>query len=102
MTDVLPLSIGVQTAGNTMDRVLPRLASIPYEQTRQYKTTKENMQRITINVRQGESDEASKNHSLGKFAITNIPPGPAGSWIFNVTLRVDEDNVLKVTADRED
>ena len=83
-----------------MDKVLRKGISIPFAETRQYKTTRENMQKITINVRQGESDEANKNHSLGKFAITDIPPGPAGSWIFDVTLAVDENNTLKVTAER--
>ena len=102
VNDVLPLTLSVQTQGNTVDKQIGRNATIPCECTKEYTTVRENMQKITINIRQGESLHADRNHSLGKIVIRDIPPGPPGHWIFEVTFRVDENNILKVTVRRND
>mmetsp|Transcript_10655 Transcript_10655/g.13198 ORF Transcript_10655/g.13198 Transcript_10655/m.13198 type:complete len:95 (+) Transcript_10655:1328-1612(+) len=79
-----------------MDKVIARNCNIPLDKTKNYTTTRENQEKLVFDVRQGENDTASLNHSLGRFTITNLPSGAAGSVNIEVTFRINKDGILTV------
>ena len=85
-----------------MDVVIQRNANLPFDVTKKYQTSKDNQERMAIDVRQGEHQTATKNHSLGKYVFTEIPPGPAGKVKLEVNFKIDQNSLLKVTMKRMD
>ena len=85
-----------------MDVVIQRNANLPFDVTKKYQTSKDNQERMAIDVRQGEHSEALKNHSLGKYVFTEIPPGPAGKVKLEVNFKIDQNSLLKITMKRMD
>ena len=75
---------------------------MPFDVTKLYQTSKENQQRMAVDVRQGENPKASLNHSLGKYVFDQIPPGPAGAVKVEVNFKINEDSLLKVSMKRMD
>ncbi len=98
LLDVTPLSLGVETLGNVMTRVIERNTTIPVKQTQIFSTAADFQTAVTIHVLQGERTMARDNISLGRFDLTGIPPAPRGVPQVEVTFDINADGVLDVTA----
>ncbi|MEO2092292.1 MAG: Hsp70 family protein, partial [Gemmataceae bacterium] len=101
LLDVIPLSLGVETLGGAMDRIIERNTTVPCTGTTRYSTHKDNQTAILVNIYQGERDVVAANKLLGQFKLSGIPPMPAGFPIVLITFRVDANGMLKVTAKEE-
>ena len=98
LLDVTPLSLGVETLGSVMTRVIERNTTIPVKQTQTFSTAADFQTAVTIHVLQGERSMAKDNISLGRFDLTGIPPAPRGVPQVEVTFDINADGVLDVTA----
>jgi molecular chaperone DnaK len=98
LLDVTPLSLGVETLGSVMTRVIDRNTTIPTKQTQTFSTAADFQTAVTIHVLQGERTMAKDNTSLGRFDLTGIPPAPRGVPQIEVTFDINADGVLDVTA----
>jgi molecular chaperone DnaK len=98
LLDVTPLSLGVETLGSVMTRVIERNTTIPVKQTQTFSTAADFQTAVTIHVLQGERTMAKDNISLGRFDLTGIPPAPRGVPQVEVTFDINADGVLDVTA----
>ena len=98
LLDVTPLSLGVETLGSVMTRVIDRNTTIPTKQTQTFSTAADFQTAVTIHVLQGERPMAKDNISLGRFDLTGIPPSPRGVPQIEVTFDINADGVLDVTA----
>jgi molecular chaperone DnaK len=98
LLDVTPLSLGVETLGSVMTRVIERNTTIPVKQTQTFSTAADFQTAVTINVLQGERTMAKDNIGLGRFDLTGIPPAPRGVPQVEVTFDINADGVLDVTA----
>lgn len=98
LLDVTPLSLGVETLGGVVDKVIDRNTTIPTSSTKVYSTAADNQTSVEIHVLQGERDMASDNKSLGKFNLTGIPAAQRGIPQIEVTFDIDANGILKVTA----
>src|SRR5690606_9848035 len=78
LLDVTPHSLGIEVEGSKFSRIIDKNANIPIKAAKTFTTTEENQQFVNIHVLQGESEDANENRSLGKFALTGIPPSAAG------------------------
>jgi molecular chaperone DnaK len=101
LLDVIPLSLGVETLGGAMDRVIERNTTVPCTGTTRYSTHKDNQTAILVNIYQGEREVVSANKLLGQFKLGGIPPMPAGFPVVLITFRVDANGMLRVTAKEE-
>jgi molecular chaperone DnaK len=101
LLDVIPLSLGVETLGGAMDRIIERNTTVPCTGTTRYSTHKDNQTAILVNIYQGEREVVSANKQLGQFKLSGIPPMPAGFPIVLITFRVDANGMLRVTAKEE-
>jgi molecular chaperone DnaK len=101
LLDVIPLSLGVETLGGAMDRIIERNTTVPCTGTTRYSTHKDNQTAILVNIYQGEREVVSANKLLGQFKLSGIPPMPAGFPIVLITFRVDANGMLRVTAKEE-
>ena len=98
LLDVTPLSLGVETMGGVMTRMIDRNTTIPTQKTEIYSTAADNQTSVEINVLQGEREMARDNKSLGKFNLTGIPAARRGVPQIEVTFDIDANGIVKVTA----
>ena len=101
LLDVIPLSLGLETLGGAMDRIIERNTTVPCTGTTRYSTHKDDQTAILVNIYQGEREVVSANKLLGQFKLGGIPPMPAGFPIVLITFRVDANGLLRVTAKEE-
>ena len=98
LLDVTPLSLGVETMGGVMTKMIDRNTTIPTSKTEIYSTAADNQTSVEINVLQGEREMAADNKSLGKFNLTGIPSARRGVPQIEVTFDIDANGIVKVTA----
>lgn len=98
LLDVTPLSLGVETMGGVMTKMIDRNTTIPTSKTEIYSTAVDNQTSVEINVLQGERELARDNKSLGKFSLTGIPAARRGVPQIEVTFDIDANGIVKVTA----
>ena len=98
LLDVTPLSLGVETMGGVMTKMIDRNTTIPTSKTEIYSTAADNQTSVEINVLQGEREMAADNKSLGKFNLTGIPAARRGTPQIEVTFDIDANGIVKVTA----
>ena len=98
LLDVTPLSLGVETLGSVMTKMIERNTTIPIRKTETYSTAADNQTAVDIHVLQGERPMASDNMSLGRFRLDGIPPAPRGIPQVEVTFDIDANGILHVTA----
>ena len=98
LLDVTPLSLGVETMGGIMTKMIDRNTTIPTSKTEVYSTAADNQTSVEINVLQGEREMAADNKSLGKFQLTGIPAARRGVPQIEVTFDIDANGIVKVTA----
>ncbi len=98
LLDVTPLSLGVETLGGVMTRLIERNTTIPYSKKETFSTAADNQTSVTINVLQGEREFARDNRLLGRFDLEGIPPSPRGMPQIDVEFAIDANGILTVTA----
>jgi molecular chaperone DnaK len=98
LLDVTPLSLGIETEGAVVDKVIEKNTTIPTKATKVYSTASDNQTAVTIHVLQGERTRSADNKSLGKFDLTEIPPQPRGMPQVEVTFDIDANGIMHVTA----
>ncbi len=98
LLDVTPLSLGIETMGGVMTRLIERNTTIPTRATQVFSTAEDNQTAVTVHVLQGERERASENKSLGRFDLTDIPPSPRGIPQIEVTFDIDANGILHVSA----
>ncbi len=98
LLDVTPLSLGIETKGNTFTRIIPRNTTIPTRKQKIFTTVVDNQSVVRIHVLQGEREIASENRSLGWFELVDIAPAPKGVPQIVVTFEIDADGIVRVSA----
>jgi len=98
LLDVTPLSLGIETLGGVMTRLIERNTTIPTKKTETFTTAADNQESVEVHVLQGERPMARDNRTLGKFHLGGIPPAPRGVPQIEVTFDVDANSILSVTA----
>jgi len=98
LLDVTPLSLGIETLGSVMTKLIPKNTTIPTKASQVFSTADDNQSAVTIHVLQGEREMATGNKSLGQFNLTDIPPAPRGMPQIEVTFDIDANGILHVSA----
>ncbi|MCM8594296.1 molecular chaperone DnaK [Accumulibacter sp.] len=98
LLDVTPLSLGIETLGGVMTKLIKKNTTIPTKATQVFSTADDNQSAVTIHVLQGEREMASGNKSLGQFNLADIPPAPRGMPQIEVTFDIDANGILHVSA----
>lgn len=98
LLDVTPLSLGIETLGGVMTKLIQKNTTIPTKANQVFSTADDNQSAVTIHVLQGEREMASGNKSLGQFNLTDIPPAPRGMPQIEVTFDIDANGILHVSA----
>ncbi|EXU61484.1 molecular chaperone DnaK, partial [Streptomyces sp. PRh5] len=102
LLDVTPLSLGVETRGGVMTKIIDRNTTIPVRRTETFSTAEDNQQAVDIVILQGERERAADNRVLGRFQLTGIRPAPRGEPQVEVTFDIDANGILNVTARDKD
>lgn len=98
LLDVTPLSLGIETLGGVMTKLIEKNTTIPTKANQVFSTAGDNQTAVTVHVLQGEREQASANKSLGRFDLTDIPPAPRGMPQIEVTFDIDANGILHVSA----
>jgi len=99
LLDVCPLSLGIETVGGVMTKIITRNTVVPTKKQQIFSTASDNQQTVTIQVFEGERSMTKDNHVLGKFDLTGIPPAPRGQPQIEVTFEIDVNGILRVSAE---
>jgi molecular chaperone DnaK len=98
LLDVTPLTLGIETKGGVMTKLIERNTTIPTRKSEVFSTAEDNQPSVEVHVLQGEREMAQNNKSLGKFQLTGIPPAPRGIPQIEVTFDIDANGILNVSA----
>ena len=98
LLDVTPLSLGIETLGGVMTKLIKKNTTIPTKESQTFSTAEDNQNAVTVHVLQGERDMAQFNKSLGKFDLTDIPAAPRGVPQIEVTFDIDANGIMHVSA----
>ncbi len=98
LLDVTPLSLGIETMGGVMTKLIEKNTTIPTKASQIFSTADENQTAVTVHVLQGEREMANGNKSLGRFDLSNIPPAPRGIPQIDVTFDIDANGIMHVSA----
>ncbi len=98
LLDVTPLSLGLETLGGVMTKLIEKNTTIPTKATQIFSTAEDNQTAVTLHILQGEREQASANKSLGRFDLSDIPPSPRGVPQIEVTFDIDANGIMNVSA----
>jgi molecular chaperone DnaK len=98
LLDVTPLSLGIETLGGVMTKLIDKNTTIPTKANQVFSTADDNQTAVTVHVLQGEREQAGANKSLGRFDLSDIPPAPRGVPQIEVTFDIDANGILNVSA----
>jgi len=98
LLDVTPLSLGIETMGGVMTKLIEKNTTIPTRASQIFSTAEDNQTAVTVHVLQGEREQAAANKSLGRFDLTDIPPAPRGVPQIEVSFDIDANGILHVSA----
>merc|ERR1712165_526462 len=101
LLDVCPLSMGIETVGGVMTKIITRNTVVPTKKQQIFSTASDNQQVVTIQVFEGERSMTKDNHVLGKFDLTGIPAAPRGVPQIEVTFEIDVNGILRVSAEEK-
>merc|ERR1711920_1117924 len=99
LLDVCPLTLGIETVGGVMTKIIPRNSVVPTKKSQIFSTAADNQQTVSIQVYEGERPMTKDNHLLGKFDLTGIPPAARGVPQLEVTFEIDVNGILRVSAE---
>ncbi len=98
LLDVTPLSLGIETMGGVMTKLIEKNTTVPTNASQVFSTADDNQTAVTVHVLQGEREQAATNKSLGRFDLTDIPPSPRGMPQIEVTFDIDANGIMHVSA----